>query len=664
MFVLELLGTLSLRGDSSPVPISALQKRPLGLLAILGLGGRQGLSRERIEAYFWPESSGALARHSLDQTVYAVRHGLGSAFILSTGRELRLNPESVQVDVWDFEEAIRAREWAIAAGHYKGPLLHGFHFADSRELESWIDTERARLLGDYQTAIERLANLSLKAGDHSTTVTWWRRLASSDPLSAGATKKLMLALAAAGDRAGAVKQARLYQELVRRELEMEPDSEIENLASRFSHAEISQTSAAGQPKPTFIVPAPSGTPISVSSEDIPNETDLGPVSSRRPRGVKRSRMVAALSVSMLAVLLIAAITVEKRQNRDRRPGPGEKNSGSRSSRIALPAARAAYLRGLNTWNERSKEGLDTAVVYFRRATELDPEYAEAYAGLADAYVLLGYYGFRPSDAMFPKAKAAALRSLELDGNVASAHAALGFELTGERDFAGAESEYRKAIASDSTYATAHQWYAILLMILGRKPEAVVESRRAANLDPLSRQIQSTYGIFLNSSGEHAAALLQFQKVVGEEPDSAWVNRDPWLLDNMARVYMDNGLYARALQALDRALRIAPRHPRLLYDRAEIYDEMGRRDLAHRALQDVDTSNASYAASRAMLYAEEGNADSAFLWFDRVNKWGIAAMIGLQGNWHIDPMRADPRYRALITRLGIPTPAVPTPLPTM
>ena len=209
MFVLELLGTLSLRSDARPVPVAAQQKRPLGLLAILCLGGRQGISRDRIEAYLWPESSGALASHALDQAAYAIRHALGHDFILSTGRQLRLNPEFVVADVWEFEEAIRARQWAAAVGHYKGPLLDGFHFANSGQLESWIDTERARLRLEYQSAIELLANLSAEAGDHSQSVTWWRSLANSDPLSAGATKKLMLALAAAGDRAGAVKHARL-----------------------------------------------------------------------------------------------------------------------------------------------------------------------------------------------------------------------------------------------------------------------------------------------------------------------------------------------------------------------------------------------------------------------------------------------------------------------
>src|ERR1700674_2923722 len=183
MLVLELLGTLSLRNETPPVPVSAQQKKSLGLLAILALAGRQGFPRDRIEAYLWPESSAPLAQHSLDQAVYAIRHALGSDFILSSGRELRLNPDLIQVDAWEFERAIRAGEWAAAVGHFKAPLLDGFYFSDSRELESWIDTKRTRLLRKYQTAIEFLADRSAEAGDHSQSITWWRRLANSDPLS-------------------------------------------------------------------------------------------------------------------------------------------------------------------------------------------------------------------------------------------------------------------------------------------------------------------------------------------------------------------------------------------------------------------------------------------------------------------------------------------------
>ena len=284
MLVLDLLGTLSLRNETHPVPVAAQQKRPLGLLAMLGLSGRQGLSRDRIEAYLWPESSPARAQHALDQTVYAIRHSLGSDFILSTARELRLNPELVRVDVWEFEQAMRAGQWTAAVGHYKGPLLDGFHFADSCELESWIDTNRSRLRLEYQKAIECLANVATKARDHSQSVMWLRKLANSDPLSADATKKLMLALAAAGDRAGAVKHARLYRELVRQELEMEPDAEIADLAAALSRHAITET-----PDSALLTPS-----VAASTPQVKER-------SRRDRGVLYAVTVLVIVISAGAI---------------------------------------------------------------------------------------------------------------------------------------------------------------------------------------------------------------------------------------------------------------------------------------------------------------------------------------------------------------------------
>src|SRR6266699_254094 len=290
MLVLDLLGTLSLRNETHPVPVAAQQKRPLGLLAILGLSARQGLSRDRIEAYVWPESSSARAQHALDQTVYAIRHALGSDVIVATRRELRLNPDLVRVDAWEFEQAIRAGQWTAAVGHYKGPLLDGFYFADSHELESWIDTNRTRLRLEYQKAIEFLANLAAEASDHSQAVIWLRRLANSDPLSAGATKKLMLALAAAGDRAVAVQYARVYQELVRQELEMEPDAEIEDLAAKLSRPAITATvDLAVSPRTPSVTPS------------VATSTPQGKEHTRRERTVLYAVIVLAILISAGAI---------------------------------------------------------------------------------------------------------------------------------------------------------------------------------------------------------------------------------------------------------------------------------------------------------------------------------------------------------------------------
>src|SRR5690242_16196535 len=243
MLLLELLGTLTLRSDARPVPVAARQKRPLALVALVALAGRSGLPRERIEAYLWPESASARARHSLDQNVYAMRHALGVDVILSARGELSLDPDLIQVDLWEFEQSIRDGDWEGGVANYKGSLLDGFHLGESRELESWIEGERGRVLEAYRRAVEHLAQQASTAGDHSQSIRWRRALASSDPLSAGVAKKLINALAAGGDRASAVQHARVYQQLVRQQLEIEPDSEIEKLAvdySRQAHADVAQ----------------------------------------------------------------------------------------------------------------------------------------------------------------------------------------------------------------------------------------------------------------------------------------------------------------------------------------------------------------------------------------------------------------------------------------
>jgi tetratricopeptide (TPR) repeat protein len=443
----------------------------------------------------------------------------------------------------------------------------------------------------------------------------------------------MLALAAAGDRAGAVKQARQYQELVRQELEMEPEAEIERLVSTLVQPAATEADSKSTPRKSATIEAAvsdtSGTPVRMH----------------------RSRIAALGSIAVIGALVIGALSVKNGHAGDSSAGAAEK-AALDGARAPLPAARDAYLLGIKAWEDRTREGHDNAVVFFRRATDLDPGYAEAYAGLAEAYVRIGYFGYRPAEAMFPKAKAAALRSIELDSTLATARTALATELIWEHDFAGAETEYRKAIVLDPADATAHQWYGVLLMILGRVSESVAQEKRAADLEPLSLQIQNNYATFLNSSGDHLGALRHFQKTIGEEPDSAWVSRNPWLLSNMARVYSDNGRHDDAVRMINRAVGIVPRNPRALHTMSEIYQAMGRPDLARQAFARADPLNEQYAAYRGLVYADMGKADSAFLWFDRQEKWGIQPMLSLQADRHIDPIRSDPRFRVLLTRLGI------------
>lgn len=612
---LKVLGTLSLRSKGSLPPPGALQKRRLSLLAILAVAGERGLSRDRIQSYLWPDSDSARSRHALDQLVYAIRQALDTDPFIAEGGGLRLDPDVISTDLAEFENAIASGRAQDAVTAYGGRLLYGMEPGESRDLESWIDSEASRLEQGYQKALEKLATDASAKGDAVRAIEWRLKLAASDPLSSRVAKSLIQELAASGDVAGAIQHARSYQDLVRRELEVEPDPAIEALI-----ASIAKPSS----RPHEAKPQRHREPV---SEPVPVIDDQ---SAQAARG-KLWMLGFSIPVILITVLALAAGSVRSK--------PGSERN----------AARAAYLRGLNAWQDRSKAALDTAVVYFRKAAELDPLYAEAEAGLADAYVMIGYSGYRPGDAMFPKAKAAARRAIALDTTLAAPWAALGMELTWERDFRGAARAFQKSIALDSTYATAHQWYGILLRITGDIPGSVRETGAAARLDPLSLQIQNNYATFLSESGQKDAAMQHYLTMIAEEPDSNWTQRNPWLLTNMATTYSKNGKFDEAIKFAQRAVQILPGHPRAQLALANVYRRMGRMDLARATFDKSDPANPHYPAYRAMFFADQSQADSAFTWFDRVDDWGIPIMISLRG---LNTLKSDPRYDALLERLGM------------
>ncbi len=631
------LGRLSLESNSGPAPPGVLQKRRLALLSILAIAGENGISRDRVMAFLWPESSSERSRHALDQLIYAVRRILGVGAIISRAADLTLGSTVVSSDVGDFTQAIRGQRWDDAVALYDGPLLDGVFLSDSRELESWIDGERARLGQDYQRALESLAMQAASRGDHHVSAGWWRRLSAADPTSSRIALELMQSMANAGERPAAIRHARAYQDLVRDEHGVEPNPKVEALATSLTRVGESE--------------GRSGDDIPLAKDTVSRVADAGTPASgfqapQTPDGHKRGQRWRIVAV--LALVGAAAVFAFSRFS-----GAGNLRTHAAtvvsSGKPLDPQARLLYLRGLNSWNSRSKEGLDTAIVYFRRAIEIEPDYAEAYGGLANAYVLLGYSGYRPADAMFPKARAAALRAIELDSTIAPPHAALGLERTWERQFASAELAYRRALSLDPNYATAHQWYGMLLKILGRMNEAVRETGLASNLDPLSTQIQNTYATFLSASGQPRAALNHYQSMIGEEPDSEWVRRNPWLLTNMASVYADNGMFDKALESAERAVRITPGHPRSLRTLALVHSRMGRIDLAREVFAQVDTTHEHYTAERAFFYVDIGELDSAFLYFDRVERWPIPSLIALGGN---STLSGDPRYRTLLQKLGM------------
>ena len=185
---------------------------------------------------------------------------------------------------------------------------------------------------------------------------------------------------------------------------------------------------------------------------------------------------------------------------------------------ADPEAYTLYLKGRYFWNKRSEEGMRKAIAYFQQAIDRDPGYALAYAGLADAYNLGDDWGSTPPSESFPRAKAAALRALDLDDSLAEAHTSLAFvKANYDWDFPGAEKEFQRAIALNPNYATAHQWYAMYLSPMRRFAEAEREIRVAQDLDPLSLIISLGVGEIFEWERKLRCSLSSVSKDVGARP---------------------------------------------------------------------------------------------------------------------------------------------------
>ncbi|MGQ0539496.1 MAG: BTAD domain-containing putative transcriptional regulator [Gemmatimonadaceae bacterium] len=220
---LDVFGGLSLSG-SAPSGF-AHQRRRLALFAVLAASADRGVSRDQLQAFFWPESAPDAARHALEQLLYSMRRALGESIFVGIN-PLNVNPSVLSSDIADFHAALERSAFEKAVALYTGPFLNGFFLTDAPEFERWVERERTRLSGSYRAALERLAAQAEVAGDPSCAVEWCRRLANEDMLSSRTALRLMRALAAAGDRAAALQHARVYETLVRQELEIAPDSEI------------------------------------------------------------------------------------------------------------------------------------------------------------------------------------------------------------------------------------------------------------------------------------------------------------------------------------------------------------------------------------------------------------------------------------------------------
>ena len=261
----------------------------------------------------------------------------------------------------------------------------------------------------------------------------------------------------------------------------------------------------------------------------------------------------------------------------------QEDAALKNKKVVNPEAYVSYLKGRYFWNKRTANGLKAAVAYFNQALDEDPSYAQAYSGLADTYALLGdwqYAVMTPKEAL-PKAKAAALKALELNSALGEAHNSLAFCLDGfDWDFESAGKEFRRAIELNPGYATAHHWYAWHLALVGRNAEAISEMKKGQNLDPLSLIINADLAELLLIARSYDESIEQSRKTIEMDPNFGLAH------NQLAQAYLQKQNTDEAISELQKAIRLSGDSPTCTANLARAYAKAGKRDEALRLLSDL------------------------------------------------------------------------------
>jgi len=313
----------------------------------------------------------------------------------------------------------------------------------------------------------------------------------------------------------------------------------------------------------------------------------------------------------------------------------------------------AYLKGRYYWNKRTDKDVRRGLDYFKQAIDRDPCYALAYAGLADSYIILGSFGLSslsPGEA-FPKAKAAAVKALEIDDTLAEAHASLANALAQyEWDWLNAETEFRRAIELKPTYATAHHWHAfVYLTAMGRLDEAIAEEKRAQELEPLSLIINTNLGTLLYLARRYDEAIDQYRKAL--EIDSNFIIAN-WML---GLAYEQKSMFEESIVEFQKAVALSGGTPLPIALLGRAYAVSGKKDEALKVLDELnELSKSGYTSSYriAAIYAGLEETKQAFEWLRRAYEERDAWLIWLRVDPVFDDLRSDRRFQELLRLVGL------------
>lgn len=318
-----------------------------------------------------------------------------------------------------------------------------------------------------------------------------------------------------------------------------------------------------------------------------------------------------------------------------------------------PEAYEEYLKGRYYWNKRSGEGFAKAIRYFENATRKDPQYALAYAGLADSYGIIGaiMYGSVPAAEAAPKAKAAAVRALQIDPSLAEAQTSLATaKFNYDWDWAGAAEGFKRAIQLDPSYATAYQRYSLYSIAMGRFDDSLEQIKKARDLEPLSISINASFGWRLYLAREYDRSIAQLRDTLEMDPSYGWAHL------TLGQAYEQKGQYDLALQELQRAVEISHSSPLMVSALAHAYALSGNQSEARKLLAQLDAQSKKQYVSPfyvAIVYLGLGKNELAMNWLQKAYADRSNGLVFLKVEPELDPLRSDPRFISLLRKLNFP-----------
>ena len=332
----------------------------------------------------------------------------------------------------------------------------------------------------------------------------------------------------------------------------------------------------------------------------------------------------------------------------------EEHATLADSHAVDPEAYQLYIKGRYFWVKRNRESFNRAMDYFQQAIGRAPTYAAPYSGLADCYLLFGSSfdvgGLAPNE-VEPKAKAAALRALELDGSLADAHNSLAYlKLTYDWDWPGAEREFQQSLKLNPGYVHGHHWYAHFLLSSGRQEEALAESKRALDLDPVSPIINLHLGWHYLYTKQYDRALEQLAKTLELDPNYALAH---WY---RGQAYEQKKMYDEALKEMRRAQDLLPGNLGVRADIGHVYAVSGDKPQAEKVIAQLEEDSKQRYVNQyevALVYLGLGEKDLAFKALEQAFREHSDQLIYLKVDPRLDAMRNDRRFTELVERVDIP-----------